>query len=102
MASAAIATFRNLTARKRLDVKNSTTTAHKSPLAPAYAVPGYSTKSKAVYKDFLTLWKDADPDTPILKQARRSTRSCNSQKKSFLVACCGLITVVNFTLVENC
>ena len=22
------------------------------------------------YKDFLTLWKDADPDIPIYKQAR--------------------------------
>jgi hypothetical protein len=22
------------------------------------------------YKDFLTLWKDADPDIPILKQAQ--------------------------------
>jgi len=25
---------------------------------------------RAAYKDFLTLWKDADPDVPILKQAR--------------------------------
>jgi hypothetical protein len=24
----------------------------------------------AAYKDFLTLWKDADPDVPILKQAK--------------------------------
>jgi hypothetical protein len=27
-------------------------------------------KPGAAYKDFLTLWKDADPDIPILKQAR--------------------------------
>jgi eukaryotic-like serine/threonine-protein kinase len=27
-------------------------------------------KSKAAYQDFLTLWKDADPDIPILKQAK--------------------------------
>jgi len=27
-------------------------------------------KSRAAYKDFLTLWKDADPDIPILKEAR--------------------------------
>ena len=27
-------------------------------------------RSLAAYKDFLTLWKDADPDTPILKQAK--------------------------------
>jgi len=24
----------------------------------------------AAYKDFLTLWKDADPDIPIYKQAK--------------------------------
>jgi eukaryotic-like serine/threonine-protein kinase len=24
----------------------------------------------AAYKDFLTLWKDADPDIPVLKQAK--------------------------------
>jgi eukaryotic-like serine/threonine-protein kinase len=27
-------------------------------------------RALAVYKDFLTLWKDADPDIPILKQAK--------------------------------
>jgi len=27
-------------------------------------------RALASYKDFLTLWKDADPDIPILKQAK--------------------------------
>ena len=27
-------------------------------------------KARAAYQDFLTLWKDADPDIPILKQAK--------------------------------
>jgi hypothetical protein len=27
-------------------------------------------KAKAAYQDFLTLWKDADTDVPILKQAK--------------------------------
>jgi len=35
----------------------------------AYALSGDTAKAKAAYQDFLTLWKDADPDTPILKQA---------------------------------
>jgi hypothetical protein len=35
-------------------------------------------RALAAYKDFLTLWKDADPDIPILKEARRSMRSCSS------------------------
>jgi len=32
-------------------------------------------RARAAYKDFLTLWKDADPDIPILKQARPGMRS---------------------------
>ena len=39
-------------------------------LARAYAMQGDVPKSRAAYKDFLTLWKDADPDIPILKQAK--------------------------------
>jgi len=39
-------------------------------LARAYAMQGNTTKAKAAYQDFLTLWKDADPDIPILKQAK--------------------------------
>jgi eukaryotic-like serine/threonine-protein kinase len=36
----------------------------------AYAIAGDTGKAKAAYQDFLTLWKDADPDIPILKQAK--------------------------------
>ena len=39
-------------------------------LGRAYALSGNTTKAKAAYQDFLTLWKDADPDIPILKQAK--------------------------------
>jgi len=37
--------------------------------APA-AMQGDTAKARAAYQDFLTLWKDADPDIPILKQAK--------------------------------
>jgi len=30
---------------------------------------GDNDKARTAYHDFLTLWKDADPDIPILKQA---------------------------------
>ena len=39
-------------------------------LARAYAMQGDTVKAKAAYQDFLTLWKDADPDIPILKEAK--------------------------------
>jgi hypothetical protein len=39
-------------------------------LARAYAVQGNTVKARAAYQDFLTLWKDADPDIPICKQAK--------------------------------
>jgi hypothetical protein len=31
---------------------------------------GDTAKAKAAYQDFLTLWKDADPDVPILKESK--------------------------------
>ncbi len=39
-------------------------------LARAYALSGDTAKSKAAYQDFLALWKDADPDIPVLKEAK--------------------------------
>ena len=39
-------------------------------LGRAYALSGNKTKARSAYQDFLTLWKAADPDIPILKQAR--------------------------------
>jgi hypothetical protein len=39
-------------------------------LGRAYAVQGDTAKAKAAYQDFLTLWKDADPDIPVLMQAK--------------------------------
>jgi len=39
-------------------------------LGRAYAMQGDTAKARAAYQDFLRLWKDADPDIPILKQAK--------------------------------
>jgi hypothetical protein len=36
---------------------------------PPVPQPDALAKARAAYQDFLTLWKDADPDIPILKQA---------------------------------
>ena len=39
-------------------------------LGRAYALSGDTTKATTAYQDFLALWKDADPDIPIYKQAK--------------------------------
>ena len=39
-------------------------------LGRAYALQGDSQKSRNAYQDFFALWKDADPDLPILKEAK--------------------------------
>jgi serine/threonine protein kinase/tetratricopeptide (TPR) repeat protein len=39
-------------------------------LARAYAQQNDLAKARAVYQDFLALWKDADPDIPVLKEAK--------------------------------
>lgn len=36
----------------------------------AYALLGDTARAKPAYQTFLNLWKDADPDVPILKQAK--------------------------------
>jgi eukaryotic-like serine/threonine-protein kinase len=38
-------------------------------LGRAYTLQGDKAKARSAYQDFLALWKDADPDIPILKQA---------------------------------
>jgi hypothetical protein len=39
-------------------------------IARAYALAGDTTKAKTAYQDFFALWKNADPDIPILQQAK--------------------------------
>ena len=39
-------------------------------LARAYAVSGSKANARAAYNEFFTLWKDADPEVPVLRQAR--------------------------------
>jgi eukaryotic-like serine/threonine-protein kinase len=46
-------------------------------LGRAYMLSGDKTKAKIAYQDFLSLWKEADPDVPILKQAKMEYAKLN-------------------------
>ena len=39
-------------------------------LARALALSGDTVKAKSAYDDLFTLWKNADPDIPVVKEAR--------------------------------
>jgi hypothetical protein len=42
-----------------------------SVLARAYALQNNRTETRNEYEKFFALWKEADADVPVLKQARR-------------------------------
>jgi len=46
-------------------------------LARAYAMSGDTDKARAMYRELLALWKNADPDLPILRQAEAEYRKLN-------------------------
>jgi len=42
----------------------------KLGMARGYALQGDKANSRVAYQDFFALWKDADPNIPLLKQAK--------------------------------
>ncbi|HXW18553.1 MAG TPA: protein kinase [Candidatus Acidoferrales bacterium] len=68
--TAAAAEFQKILAHRGL-VWNCPTGAYAHVgLARAYVFAGDTEKAKAAYNDFLTLWKDADPEIPLLREAK--------------------------------
>jgi len=55
---------------RRLDPPDPIFSILRLDLARAYAQSGDTAASRQAYQDFLALWKDADPDLPLLKKAR--------------------------------
>jgi hypothetical protein len=45
----------------------------------AYAMQSETDKAKAAYQDFLTLWKNADPNILVLKKAKAEYAKLQSQ-----------------------
>jgi tetratricopeptide (TPR) repeat protein len=66
----AAAEYQKILDHRGMDPKNLLYPLARLGLGRAYALQGQTTKARTAYQDFLAFWKDADPDIPILKQAR--------------------------------
>jgi serine/threonine protein kinase/tetratricopeptide (TPR) repeat protein len=66
----AAAEFQKILDHKGLTVGDPVSAMARLQLGRSYVRVGDTAKAKLAYRDFLTLWKDADPDIPILKQAK--------------------------------
>ena len=62
--------FRKIISHRGLVMEDPVDALARLQLARALAASGDTARARAAYQDFLTLWKDADPDIPILTQAR--------------------------------
>jgi tetratricopeptide (TPR) repeat protein len=67
---AAVAEFQKILDSRRIVEFNPVGVLAHLGLGRAYALQGDAAKARAAYQDFLTLWKDADPDVPILREAK--------------------------------
>jgi tetratricopeptide (TPR) repeat protein len=61
--------------QRLLDMKNLITVDPLMPLAKigmarAYVMAGDKARARVAYQDFLALWKDSDPDVPVLREVR--------------------------------
>jgi eukaryotic-like serine/threonine-protein kinase len=68
--SAAANEFWKIISNRGLVVNSVTAAVAHLQIARAYAMEGDVAKAKSEYQDFLNQWKDADPDIPILKEAK--------------------------------
>jgi tetratricopeptide (TPR) repeat protein len=62
--------FRKIISRRGLVMEDPVDAMARLQLARALAASGDALHARAAYQDFLTLWKQADPDVPLLKQAQ--------------------------------
>jgi len=68
--TAAAAEFQKLRDHRGIVVNFVTGSLAHLQLGRSYAMAGDTAKAKSAYQDFFALWKDADPDIPILKEAK--------------------------------
>jgi eukaryotic-like serine/threonine-protein kinase len=77
--SAAVAEFQKILDHRGLLWNCATGALAHLGLARAYAMAGDTAKAKVEYNDFLTLWKEAEPDIPVLKEAKAEYAKLQSQ-----------------------
>ena len=68
--AAAAAEFQKLPDHKGIVANFVTGAVVELQIGRAYAMAGDTTKARSAYRDFLILWKDADPGIPLLKKAQ--------------------------------
>ena len=68
--AAAAAEFQKVLDHRGIVVSDPVGALARLQLGRAFAMAGEPARARIAYQDFLTLWKDADPDIPILKQAQ--------------------------------
>jgi hypothetical protein len=68
--AAAVVEFQKLLDHRGVLVNWVTSALAYLQISRAYVMAGDTAKAKAGYQDFFTLWKDADADVPILKEAK--------------------------------
>jgi len=66
----AAAEYQRILDHRGIDPGNVTYTLSHLGLGRAYAMQGNTAAAKSAYQDFFAAWKDADPDLPVLKQAK--------------------------------
>jgi len=66
----AVQAFQKILDLRSVSAFDSTLSLANLELGRAYAAEGDMARSRVAYQNFLALWKDADPDVPILKQAK--------------------------------
>ena len=73
----AAAEFRKILDHRGIVVSDPIGAVARLQLGRAFVLSGEKTKAKTAYQDFLTLWKDADPNIPILRQATAESAKYN-------------------------
>jgi tetratricopeptide (TPR) repeat protein len=66
----AAAEFQKIVDHRGIDPTGAEHSLAKLGLGRAYVITGDTSKARAAYQDFFALWKDADPDVPVLKEAK--------------------------------